>query len=201
MTLFQQPKFIKSAVLESDYPKLLDAKGHPLLEVAVVGRSNVGKSSLLNHLFKTRALVKTSSTPGKTQMLNFFSLNNQLAFVDVPGYGWAKTNREERQKQADMIEQYLMTRTSLKLLLFLLDIRRIPNQDDLQMLEWIAFQKLSTLFILTKVDKVNQAELYQQTQKLTDTIKPFPHIHYSVVKNRGRQQLITQINKALYDPS
>ena len=183
--LFKHPKFIKSAVAINDCPKLLDAKGQLLPEIAVLGRTNVGKSTLLNHLFQAKRLVKASSTPGKTQMLNFFTLNDQLLFVDIPGYGWSKAHMEESAKQKFMIENYLCKRASLKLLLFLLDIRRTPSSQDLQMFEWIEFHKLPTILVLTKIDKVTQSERGKQTQKILSGQKGFHYVHYSATKNKG----------------
>src|SRR5438067_9089455 len=116
--------FIKTAVHPKDYPVIRDESGNILPEVAVVGRSNVGKSTLLNHLFHTKNLVKTSATPGKTQALNFFVLNDKIAFADLPGYGYAEVPAAIKKQWGPIMKAYLEKRDTLKLILFLLDIRR-----------------------------------------------------------------------------
>src|SRR5262245_55930539 len=136
--LFRNAKFIKTAVKAKDYPVLRDLSGNILPEIAVAGRSNVGKSSLLNHLFHSPNLVKTSSTPGKTQALNFFTVNDELTFVDLPGYGYAKVPQSIRKEWGPMVQEYLQKREMLKLILFLFDIRRLPNEEDIEFLEWAA---------------------------------------------------------------
>jgi GTP-binding protein len=135
---FKYPKFIKTAMKLKDYPTLRDLSGNILFEIAVAGRSNVGKSSLLNHLFMSKGLVKTSATPGKTQAINFFTLNDQLAFVDLPGYGFAKVSHDIRKQWGPMIQTYLKNREPLKIILMLFDIRRMPNEEDCELMEWIA---------------------------------------------------------------
>lgn len=197
--LFRNAKFIKTAILPKDYPLLVDKKGKTMLEVAVAGRSNVGKSSLLNNLFNQKNLVKTSSTPGKTQALNFFTLDDKLAFVDLPGYGYAQVPLAVRKKWGPMIQSYLQERESLKLILFLMDIRRIPNDEDKQLLEWVAFQEKSLILILTKVDKVNQTEKRDNTKKILEAFdtKNIQYLHYSSQKNEGRKELMHKINEAL----
>lgn len=198
---FKNPKFIKSAFSLGECPALLDSQSVPFVEIAVVGRSNVGKSTLLNHLFQTKGLVKTSSKPGKTQSLNFFTLNNQLLFVDLPGYGFAKLSIDERKKEGEMIQNYLNNRESLRLLLFLVDIRRTLSDKDLQMLQWIQFRHLPAIIVLTKTDKVNPSTRSTNTQVILGRLKQFPYVHYSATHNKGRNQLIAQILKILYDPS
>jgi GTP-binding protein len=160
-----------------------------LPEVAVVGRSNVGKSSLLNHLFGSKNLVKVSSTPGKTRALNFFCVDSKYIFVDLPGYGYAAISKHESRQWAELIENYLEERGSLKILLFLLDIRREPTDEDVQMLEWIRHKKREAILILTKTDKVSQSEKSSQTKRITDRIKGLPYVHYSATKNIGRKEL------------
>jgi GTP-binding protein len=196
---FKNPRFIKTAVKPQDYPVLKDPRGQLLPEIAVAGRSNVGKSSLLNDLFQRKNLVKTSSTPGKTQALNFFTLNDQLTFVDLPGYGYAKVPIETRRHWGPMIQTYLDQRPSLKILLFLFDIRRLPNEEDRLLLDWAVFKEKTPLLILTKVDKVKHNERVSQTQKILNLLhhEPLPYIHYSVTENIGRRQLMTWLREAL----
>ena len=132
---FQKATFVKSAVKKNDYPIIRNESGVILPEIAIAGRSNVGKSSLLNHLFLSKNLVKTSSIPGKTQLINFFSIDDTFAFVDLPGYGYAKVPQAIRQDWGPMIQTYLEPRESLKVILFLFDIRREPNEDDYKFME------------------------------------------------------------------
>ena len=183
--VIKNPQFITSAVKQKDYPSLKDSSGQPIPEVAVAGRSNVGKSSLLNHLFQSKGLVKTSSTPGKTQMLNFFKAGESLAFVDLPGYGYAEVPLQVRKKWGPMVQNYLNYREALKIVLCLFDIRRIPNEEDIQMMEWAVKAQKSVILILTKVDKVNSNERKANIQKILNAF-PFDNLQYllySTTKN------------------
>lgn len=170
-------------------------------EIAVAGRSNVGKSSLLNHLFQHKSLVKTSSVPGKTQMINFFTLNESLAFVDLPGYGYAKVPVNLRKKWGPMVREYLEKRPQLKLILFLFDIRRMPNEEDTEFLDWAAYYGKAVILVLTKVDKVTLNERNLNTRKILAAFNcmNLHHIHYSTTKNVGRKELIAMICDALAD--
>lgn len=201
MTLyaFKNARFITTATKPAHYPVLRNAQGDILPEIAVVGRSNVGKSSLLNHLFHAKGLVKTSSSPGKTQAVNFFTLNDQIGFVDLPGYGYAKVSIEVRKDWAPMIENYLGKRENLKLVLFLFDIRRIPNEEDIGLLNWIMEHNKHLLLILTKVDKVTLNVRNTNTAKILEALSPLTptYIHYSAPKNIGRQHLIKMIVESL----
>jgi GTP-binding protein len=196
-------KFIKTAILPKDYPVIRNAKGQILPEVAVVGRSNVGKSSLLNHLFHTTHLVKTSSTPGKTQTLNFFVFEDRLAFADLPGYGYAQVPQNVRKQWGPMVQTYLEKRETLKLVLFLMDIRRIPNEDDLQFLDWIIHYQKAMILVLTKVDKVNRNERRLNTEKILDVLgaSNIHYVYYSIKKNQGRGELLAMIRDALKNES
>lgn len=189
---FQSAKYFKSAVSICTLPNFAHQP-----EIAVVGRSNVGKSTLLNHLFGTKNLVKTSSSPGKTRALNFFIVDDQLVFVDLPGYGYAKVSKEEKKKWGGLIEDYLNNRPQLNILLLLLDIRREPSQDDLTMLDWIEHSQMPTIVLLTKVDKVKPSQRVSQTKQITSRLKGLPHVHYSATKNIGRKALIAKIHELL----
>lgn len=182
---------------EKEYPVIKNDRGIVLPEVAVVGRSNVGKSTLLNSLFQA-PLVRTSSTPGKTQHLNFFTVDKTLSFVDLPGYGFAKVPLAVRREWGPMIQMYLNGRESMQLILFLFDIRRIPGQEDLDLMEWIAKAGKGVILVLTKVDKVTENE----KRKLTDQIlkkfdTPGLHtLHFSAPKKIGREILVRMIHEA-----
>lgn len=198
---FRNPKFITSAINPEGYPTLVDLKGVPLPEIAVAGRSNVGKSSLLNHLFQSKKMVKTSSTPGKTQLINFFTLNDQIGFVDLPGYGFAKVPASIRKTWGPMVQNYLDNREHLKLVLFLFDIRRVPNEDDFLFLKWAVASNKAVILVLTKVDKVKRDEKKANTKKILEAFGAtnLHHTFYSTTKNKGRQELITLIHEALSD--
>ncbi len=200
---FKNPIFITSATKAKDYPTMRTASGTEMDEIAVVGRSNVGKSSLLNHLFQQKDLVKTSSVPGKTQLINFFTLDNTLAFVDLPGYGYAKVPLSVRKKWGPMIEEYLTNRPRLKLILFLFDIRRVPTEEDCLFLDWMAKHDKAVILILTKVDKVTLNEKNANTRKILAAFNcdNLHHIHYSTTKNIGRKELIKILIDALNDES
>lgn len=192
-------KFIKTALLPKDYPVLRDAGGNLLPEIAVAGRSNVGKSSLLNNLFQTKNLVKTSSVPGKTQALNFFTFNDEIAFTDLPGYGYANVPLQVRKQWGPMIQTYLEQRETLKLILLLLDIRRIPNEEDIQFVEWASHHQKALIIVLTKMDKVNQSERKLNKEKILGGLNAenLHYVPYSVPKNMGRKELLHMIRDAL----
>jgi GTP-binding protein len=185
-------------MLPKDYPLVADLSGDALPEIAVAGRSNVGKSSLLNHLFNTKGLVKTSSTPGKTQALNFFNVDHVLSFVDLPGYGYAQVPLGTKKKWADMVQTYLNTRKTLELILFLFDIRRMPNEEDTQLLDWAIHAGKAVILVLTKVDKVTTNEKRAYTKKILDAfgVENLHHLHYSVPKNVGRKELMGMLKTA-----
>lgn len=193
--------FIKTAENPKDYPMVKDLQGNFLPEIAVAGRSNVGKSSLLNHLFHSKTLVKTSSTPGKTQALNFFNFEDKWVFADLPGYGYAKVSQEVRKKWGPMVQTYLEKRSSLKLVLFLMDIRRIPNEDDLNFLDWVVHAQKAMILVLTKVDKVSSAEREKNKEKIIEALRAsnIHYVNYSATKDIGRHQLTSLIKEALSD--
>jgi len=150
--IIRSVEFVKSAVKPSDYPP---AK---LPEIVFSGRSNVGKSSLINILVNRKRLARTSSTPGRTQLINFFDINGSLAFVDIPGYGYAKVPGKVRDRWASMIETYLSTRETLKGLILIMDIRRNPGPLESSYVEWLARRQLPTILVLTKADKLSRSK-------------------------------------------
>src|SRR5690348_10462188 len=141
-------EFIISAVRPSQYPP--DA----LPEIALAGRSNVGKSSLINKLISRKNLARTSSKPGKTQTLNYYRINTDLFFVDLPGYGYAQVSKSKRETWGKFIEQYIMKREPLKLLLLLLDLRHPPSKDDVAMYDWLKHSEVPLCVVATKADKI-----------------------------------------------
>lgn len=198
---FNKVEFIKSAVKPDQFPILRDLSGNPLPEIAIAGRSNVGKSSLLNQVFKRKGLVKTSATPGKTQLLNFFQVDDKVTFVDLPGYGYAEVPIELRKEWGPMVQGYLENRQTLKLILLLFDIRRTPNQDDHQLIEWILHNQKAMILVLTKVDKVNRGAKASNTKKILKEIglENLHYVHFSSTENIGRKELLAMVNEALED--
>jgi GTP-binding protein len=152
-------EFVKSAVKPSHYPST------DLPEIAFTGRSNVGKSSLINSLVNRKHLVKTSSTPGRTQLINFFIINKTISFVDLPGFGYAKVPDSVRKSWGPMIETYLSTRDTLKGVVLIMDIRRIPGLQELNFIEWLHYYHIPSILILTKSDKLSKIK--QKNQHLS----------------------------------
>ena len=153
-----------SAVRPDQYPKT----NYP--EVAMVGRSNVGKSSLTNVLINRRNFAHTSSQPGKTQTLNFYAVEDQLYFVDVPGYGYAKVSKKERERFGQMIEQYLTQRDQLRGAILLVDGRHAPTADDVSMYQWLQYYHIPTLVVATKIDKVKGNTWNRQESLIKKTL-------------------------------
>ncbi len=198
--IFKDVHFVKSCSLPKQCPCVKDDQGVVFPEIGVAGRSNVGKSSLLNHLFQSQNMVKTSQKPGKTRLLNFFQVDKACLFCDLPGYGYARVSEKMKLHWGKMIESYILNRQSLQLVLLLLDIRRDPSEQDMQFFKWVEYQKMPLLFVLTKADKVTKNEHARQKAKI---IKLFDRpkddfISYSVTKNIGRKELIFEINRRLY---
>jgi GTP-binding protein len=153
-------EFIKSAVWPPQYPPAT------LPEIAFVGRSNVGKSSLINTLVGRKNLAKTSNTPGRTQLINFFTINEKISFVDLPGYGFAKVAQSVKKSWGEMVEAYLKERQNLALVVFILDIRRDPSDNDLSLRDWLEHYRIPYLYILTKTDKLSNNQAISQQTKI-----------------------------------
>lgn len=175
--------FIKSAAKPADYPP----PGLP--EIAFAGRSNVGKSSLINVLVERKGLVRTSSTPGRTQLINFFEVNGCLTLVDLPGYGYAKVPLEVKRQWGPMMERYLAGRETLCGVVLILDIRRTPTDGDLQMLSWLRAYGRRPIVVLTKVDKLTKNERAKQTTLIAKTLE-IPRdqlLLFSALNREGRE--------------
>jgi len=149
-------EFVTSAATPSQYPP----EGLP--EIAFAGRSNVGKSSLINVLVNRKRLVKTSSTPGRTQLVNFFDINDYITFVDLPGYGWARVPDSVRKNWGPMIETYLSGRSTLKGVVVILDIRRTPRKEEHDLIAWLEHYSIASRLVLTKVDKLSKTKMARQ---------------------------------------
>jgi GTP-binding protein len=180
-------------------------EGKPLVEIAFVGKSNVGKSSLINHLVKNAKLAKTSSTPGKTQSINFFSVDGLLALVDLPGYGYAKVSKEVRGQWADLIDHYLQNRTTLQLILLLIDVRRTLTEEDCTLIKWAAFHQKPLLLVFTKTDKLTESQKRVHLLSSLTSLKNLSaststhFLHYSIKDPHVRIKLIEKINQLLQE--
>jgi GTP-binding protein len=183
--LIKSAEFVISAVRPQQYP------AEELPEFAFAGRSNVGKSSLINTLVSRRKLVQTSSTPGKTRLINFFRVNDALMFVDLPGYGYARVSEEERRKWRPMIEQYLSRRENLKAVVLILDIRRTPNEEDAQLLNWLARREIAAVLVVTKADKLSKTSQIKQLKVIAGALETDPDelVLFSAKSRQGRDVL------------
>lgn len=157
-------EFVISAVSDKQYPK------DDLPEFALAGRSNVGKSSLINTIVNRRKLARTSQQPGKTQTLNFYKVNEALYLVDVPGYGYAKVSKKQREQFGEMIQDYLETRADLKGLILLVDARHDPTKDDINMFNYMTYLDLPILVVATKMDKLKKMQASQIKQKISKSL-------------------------------
>ena len=162
--IIKSAQFVKSAVTPSQYPPA------DLPEIAFTGRSNVGKSSLINTLVNRKHLVKTSSTPGRTQLINFFIINKVFSFVDLPGFGYAKVPAAVRKSWGPMIETYLSTRKTLKGVVLIMDIRRIPGMQELNFIEWLRYYHIPGILVLTKSDKLSKNKQRTQRKAIVDAL-------------------------------
>jgi GTP-binding protein len=194
---FSKAEYIASALLCESWPSLKTQEGTAMREIAIVGRSNVGKSSLLNNLFRQKKLAKVSSVPGKTQTLNFFVIDEKIALVDLPGYGYAKVSKEIKIKWSECIDLYLRKRPQLSLILLLIDIRHPPTKEDIAFIEWSIYHRKPVILVFTKCDKVNRVEKKQNTENCLKLFPELPYCHYSIEDPKSRQVLIHQINHML----
>lgn len=173
-------------------------------EVAFSGKSNVGKSSLINGLLNRKSLARTSSQPGKTQTINFYSVNGELYLVDLPGYGYAKVAQEIRAKWGRMIENYLHGSRQLKAVFLLVDIRHEPSANDREMYNWIVRQGYEPIIIATKLDKIKRNQVQKQLKLLRESLKPVPGtriIPFSAETKQGREEIWEIIDGFLEEES
>ncbi|HEX2270629.1 MAG TPA: ribosome biogenesis GTP-binding protein YihA/YsxC [Pyrinomonadaceae bacterium] len=184
-------EFLKSAFKEDDWPK--DAQP----EIAFLGRSNVGKSSLINSLLSVRGLARTSSTPGRTQSLNFFSVNDQFKFVDFPGFGYARVPKHIKSSWGEMATAYLAKRRQLVLSIHIVDSRHEPTKQDLQLHEWLEQSDKPRLIVATKSDKLSHNELRKNLQHIARVLDNDSIVAYSAKSGRGRDELWRAIRNAI----
>lgn len=161
-------------------------------EIAFAGKSNVGKSSLINAILNRKNLARTSSQPGKTQTINFYNLNEELYLVDLPGYGYAKVSAETKEKWGKMVERYLVTSKQLKAVFLLIDIRHEPSANDVGMYNWILDKGYEPIIILTKLDKINRSQLQKQVKMIREKLqasKATIMIPFSAVTKQGKAEI------------
>ena len=170
------------------------------IEIAFAGKSNVGKSSLINALVNRKALARTSAQPGKTQTINFYNVNKEVYFVDLPGYGYAKVSEEVKAKWGKLIERYLNQSEMLKAVFLLVDIRHEPSANDKNMYEWIVYQGYDPIIIATKLDKINRSKIQKHVKMIKTGLNVKPGtvvIPFSATSKQGREEiwdLITGLN-------
>ncbi len=187
---------IQDAVFFCSYkdPNKIPSDGRS--QIAFAGRSNVGKSTLLNCLAGKKKLAKTSKTPGRTRLINLFLINNSYYFVDLPGYGFANASRKERNEWGRMVEDYFRIQTNLKGLILLHDCRRDANEDDLMLLKWLKSENRDFVVALTKADKLGRSQLINQVRAVEKVYgtKPIP---FSSQSGLGRKELLKWIDAAV----
>ncbi len=167
------------------------------IEFAFAGKSNVGKSSLINGLMNRKSLARTSGSPGKTQTINFYNINDELYFVDLPGYGYAKVSRQEKEKWGKMIENYLHRSKMLRCVFLLIDIRHEPSANDVMMYDWIVREGFNPVIIATKLDKINRSQKDRCLKIIRDKLKAEPGtliFPYSAVTKQGRDEIYDYID-------
>ena len=193
-------RFIKSATKPSEYPTICNKMGTKVSQIAVAGRSNVGKSSLLNSLFSHKGMVKVSRTPGKTQLLNFFCVDEALFCVDLPGYGFAKCPLSVKQTWSAMMQKFFSAKEPITLLLCLFDSRRLPNEEDKKLLEWALYYDIPHLVVLTKIDKLKKSEKEKHVQMIRKNlmIDDTVLIAHSSQTHEGRDEIRKTIQNAIF---
>lgn len=202
--LFLRAEFIKSALHQADFPVLRTSSGKEMAEIAVIGKSNVGKSSLINFLFNNGTLAKVSATPGKTQTLNFFTIDGKAVLVDLPGYGYSRVSKETKTLWASCIDRYFEARPELNGILQLIDIRRTPSEEDLAFIKWSSHHCKPILVLFTKSDKVSESEKKRNIEASLKLIEectgiiPYDYMDCSVKAHGSRHLLIRKINELLY---
>ncbi len=191
--IIKSATFVKSATRPGNYPPT------DFPEVAFAGRSNVGKSSLINILVNRRGLVRTSSTPGRTQLLNFFDINSTFYLVDLPGYGFAKVPLAIKKEWGPMVRTYLEGRQNLRALLLLFDIRRTPREEDLQLLDWLGELEVPTIPVITKVDKISRSRRETQLRSILEAtgLPRDAFTLFSALTREGRDEIWQRIEAAL----
>lgn len=192
--IIKSTEFIKSAAKPGHYPPA------DFPEIAFAGRSNVGKSSLINVLVNRKNLVRTSSTPGRTQLINFFAVNEQFSLVDLPGYGYARVPLAVKKEWGPMMETYLSTRPNLRGVVLIFDIRRTPVAQDRQMIDWLRSYDIPPLLVVTKCDKVSRNEKARQAAVIADSldVERGELTFFSTITREGKDEIWTRIERVLF---
>ena len=192
--IIKSAEFVTSAVKPSQYPPAV------LPEIAFAGRSNVGKSSLINTLVNRKRLVKTSSTPGRTQLINFFNINEKFSFVDIPGYGYAKVPASVKKKWGPMIETYITTRKTLKGVVLIMDLRRTPGPEEMNMLDWLNHYGIPSVPVLTKSDKLSKTRQQKQLKEISNTLSADKDnfILFSAKSRQGKDEVWDVVKKLIF---
>ena len=179
-------EFVGAAAKPGTYPKL----SHP--EIAFAGRSNVGKSSLINRLLN-RKIARTSSTPGRTQQLNFFTINQKLTFVDLPGYGYARVSKQERQQWQRLIEDYLINAHNLRGVVIIVDIRRGPETEEAALCDFLTHHNRAFVLVATKCDKLKRGQVEQQRKAIATRFGSIPPLLFSATSGMGIEELWREV--------
>lgn len=191
---------IKNVSLETVIGVTSKIPQNSMPEIAFAGKSNVGKSSLINALMNRKSLARTSAQPGKTQTINFYNINQELYFVDLPGYGYAKVSREEKEKWGKMVEKYLRQSNVLRAVFLLIDIRHDPSANDKLMYDWICANGFQPIIIATKADKINRSQLQKQVKAVRQGLgvdKETAVIPFSAQTKQGRDEIYEMIDRIL----
>lgn len=191
---------IKKAELETVCGITSKLPENSMPEVAFSGKSNVGKSSLINALMNRKSLARTSSQPGKTQTINFYNVNDSIYFVDLPGYGYARANENVKAQWGKMIENYLHRSRQLKAVFLLIDIRHKPSDNDCVMYDWILNHGFKPIIIATKLDKINRSQIQKQVKLLRETLKAEKDtriVPFSATTKQGREEIYEIIEEIL----
>ena len=195
--VIRKAEFVKSAVKKEQYPLELVEDG---IDISFAGRSNVGKSSLINALVNRKALAKRGKTPGVTSLINFFNINDAFYLVDLPGYGYAETAKKERSDWGTIINTYLEEREQLKMVILLVDIRHAPSKDDCAMYNWIRHSGLNHIVAATKLDKIKRSQLSKRLKEIKDVLQlpgSVPVVPVSSTDKKGIEEIWAQIETAL----
>lgn len=190
---------IQSATFVTSLPRYGDFPGIGLPQIAVAGKSNVGKSSLINGLCRQKNLAKTSSTPGKTRLINVFLLNNAFHLIDLPGYGYAKVSKKEKATWGQMMGEYFSFSQTLKSVIQLVDIRHLPSKEDEEMVQFLRTNDIPFILIATKADKLSRAQRQRNVNDIAHKlmIQPWEITSWSAQTGEGKDAILQQIGKAL----
>lgn len=188
---------IKNVSLETVIGVTSKVPDNQMMEIAFAGKSNVGKSSLINALMNRKSLARTSAQPGKTQTINFYNINDELYFVDLPGYGYAKVSAQEKEKWGKMVERYLKQSKVLRAVFLLIDIRHEPSANDKQMYDWIMANGYHPIVIATKLDKIKRSQIQKQLKQVREGLgadKDTIIIPFSAETKQGREEIYDLID-------